>query len=167
MIYILVLLMCGNVQAGNSEKFDAWSNRVTSSECQPKWKKSLVNKSPKLVNAKFTRYSDDDNIDPGTGGGPFGCTWTNPDGKRYSSVSLRWGYMAADLRHWPTGSCFYSPQLDRMMIVVDCGPGVRGRGRFDIYCGNWAEWNLAKRKCGSSGSLYYLGRITKKQATDR
>lgn len=164
MIYTIMLLFCVNLQANTIPKFDAWSKKVCKSTDQPKWKKHLASKNPQVVRANFTKYSDNDAIDPRTGGGSKGCTWTNPNGKRLDGVRLRWGHLAADTRHWPTGSCFYSPQLNRLMIVVDSGPGVRGRNRFDVYCGNWKEWKMVSKKCNSTGNLYYLGRITKRQA---
>ena len=122
------------------------------------------------VRLRLTRYSDDDSLDPGTGGGPHGCTWTDPDGKHKPDLHLRPGMVAADTRHWPTGTVLYAPPpWHTSWTVADCGPGVRGRDRADVYCRDRAAWNEFARNTEDSTGLtcWVLGRATHREVRGR
>lgn len=146
-----------------------WAKNVIASEDQPQWKKSLaikvVDGNVKTFLAKTTRYSDKDYLDPGTGGGPRGCTWTNPDWKRLNSVVLRPGFVAADLRHHPTGTVMYAGKpFERSWIVADCGPGVKGYNRIDVYHAGHSDWNWYAKNVAGPVKVWVLGRISRDKA---
>lgn len=146
-----------------------WAKRVVASEDQPVWKKSLASKAlsgnVSTMLAKTTRYSDKNYLDPFTGGGPDGCTWTNPDGHQFDSVRLRYGYVAADTRHHPTGTVMFAgAPYNRTWIVVDCGPGVKGRRHIDVYHSDRATWNWYAKNVNGPVKCWVLGRITRAQA---
>jgi len=156
-----------------ADSLSTWAQRVLSSDAQPAWKADLaaatIDSPPPAVTFRTTRYSDKNHLDPHTGGGPWGCTWFNPGSRRaLPSLWLRYGHIAADLRHWPTGSVFYAPPpWDRSWVVVDCGPGVKGRHRADIYLPDTPTWNQYatwEREHGTRITVRYLGRITRAQA---
>lgn len=139
---------------------------------QPQWKRlfaqDAINGACGRFTARTTAYSDKDYLDPVTGGGPWGCTWIDPCGSRRPTPLLRHGYIAADLRHWPTGTVLYAAQpFDRSWIVADCGPGVRGRNRVDVYCpdrSTWRQYQQFERTNGPRVTVWVLGRITRAQA---
>jgi len=167
----IIAALCSPTMA-MPNNLQAWTERVLSDHHQPGWKHTLaeraLERAVERVDVRMTRYSDDDALDPGTGGGPWGCSWIDPCGRRRASVKLRYGHIAADLRHWPTGSVFYAGEpYDRSWIVVDCGPGVRGRDRVDVYLPDRATWQMAvdwERRNGRRLTVYYLGRVTRAQA---
>lgn len=148
-----------------------WAQRVLSSSEQPQWKKQLAQAAVdglcKRFTARTTAYSDKDYLDPVTGGGPWGCTWFDPCGRRLPSLPLQHGFIAADLRYWPTGTVLYAaPPFDRSLVVADCGPGVRGRTRIDIYCPDRSTWRHYQQFEGNHGprlTIWVLGRITRAQ----
>lgn len=152
-----------------------WAQRVIADTGQPGWKHQLARKALAGQCGKFTArttaYSDDDSLDPVTGGGEWGCTWSEPGGKRLPSLLLQHGYIAADLRYWPTGTVLYAaPPFDRSWIVADCGPGVRGRTRIDVYCPDLEAWKHYQRfesrfiNERPRVTVWVLGRITRQQA---
>lgn len=109
-----------------------------------------------------TPYSDKDYLDGATGGGPNGCTWHDPDGKSKPDLPLKTGMVAADHTYWPTGTCFYAPPpWNRIWVVADSGPGVRGKRHLDVYCEDTAEWREYARytEDGSDLTVWVLGRV--------
>ena len=149
-----------------------WAARVLTDDQQPRWKHDLARKAAAgaclKLTAITTAYSDKDYLDPVTGGGPWGCSWTDPCGRPRPTPLLRHGFVAADLRHWPTGTVLYAaPPFDRSWIVADCGPGVRGKSRIDVYCpdrATWRHYQQYERNHGPRLAVWVLGRITRAQA---
>ena len=147
-----------------------WARGVLASEDQPAWKQDcarrVISGDCKVMTADTTRYSDDDRLDPVTGGGPWGCSWRDPDGRLRPTPLLKHGHIAADLKYWPTGTVMYAgPPFDRSWVVTDCGPGVRGRTRVDVYCPDRATWDAYHqwrvRERTVRVQVHILGRITR------
>ena len=131
-----------------------WAQRVIHSSEQPEWKQNVAHKAieddPESCSMRATMYSDDDDLDPGTGGGPWAA---------WGSIRLRWGHCAAH-SSVPLGTVFYSPALAHLFIVVDRGPGVR-RGSLDIYCADQDDVdNLAEATSNGRLRVYKLGRVS-------
>ncbi len=147
----------------------SWANRViVQADYQPAWKvvmaKKVLNGTVGVRNMLPTAYSDKDHLDPGTGGGPWGCTWTNPDGRRRQAVRLKDGHVAADLRYHPTGTVMYADApYWGLWFVVDCGPGVRGANRVDVYCSNTPQWVHYRQNVRGRIKVHILGRVTREQ----
>jgi len=149
-----------------------WAARVLADDAQPQWKRqfaqSAIDGDCVRFTARTTAYSDRDDLDPGTGGGIWGCTWIAPCGRKRPTPILKHGYVAADVSHWPTGTVLYAaPPFDRSWIVADCGPGVRGKSRIDVYCpdrSTWKHYQRYERTYGPRLAVWVLGRITRAQA---
>lgn len=166
---LMTLLFVLTITGAQAAPVHEWATNVIQSHDQPQWKKKLAEKAitgkvSKFL-AKTTRYSDKNYLDPGTGGGPDGCTWINPNGRKLDSVRLKPGYVAADLKHYPTGTVMYAgAPFNRSWIVVDCGPGVRGRRHIDVYHADWSDWNWYAANVSGPVNVWVLGRITRAQA---
>jgi hypothetical protein len=108
--------------------FRSWGCRIVADPAQPEWKRvllayALLRENVSHLAFRSTWYSDDDQLDPGGAG----CR------VKWHSLPVRWGYLAADWKHWKPGTVFYSPVFRRLFVVVDAGPGVEGRDRVDLY----------------------------------
>lgn len=165
---MMVALMMVAVSTYASSVTD-WAHRVIrQAEDQPAWKVRMADKvlagTVGVRDMIPTAYSDKDYLDPGTGGGPWGCTWTNPNGRRLPSVKLRDGNIAADLRYYPTGTVLYADApYWGLWFVVDCGPGVRGPNRVDVYCSNTPQWVHYRENVKGRIKCHILGRISREQ----
>lgn len=163
LLLTLSLIVCSSTPSNATPLSDlqAWTLRLPSTA--PSWKRQLATSHPKTVSVKLTAYSDDDALDPGTGGGSWGCTWTNPNNTHCPGLALRYGLVAAETRIWPTGTVFYAPPpFDRLWIVADTGPAVRGR-HIDVYCPTRETYQLTVA-VPQPFTILHLGRITHDQA---
>ena len=168
-LFIAICLIVIVVAAPASQSsLSEWAMRVLSNPEQPEWKQTMAQRALKgdheMIRMAPTQYSDKDYLDPGTGGGPVGCTWFNPDGRRLGSVKLRYGMIAADLRYHKTGTVMFADKpYWHTWIVADCGPGVRGRDRVDVYCPDTPTWQHYRNSVRGRITVHVLGRITRAQ----
>ena len=125
----------------------------------PVWKVPIFEKMVKgkyyPLDVSITRYSDSDNLDPGTGGGNT-CWWNKHD------VKLRWGMIAAS-KYWARGTVFYTPQLKMFWVVTDRGPKVYQKYHFDIYCPDRETWNLVYKMTSKKVRAYKVGFVAQEE----
>lgn len=168
----IALLIAATIVAAHAD-LSSWCQSVLSNPEQPEWKQSMaqaaLNTAPESLKARLTPYSDNDALDPVTGGGSVGCTWRDPDGSRKPCVKLRYGQIASYPHWWPTGTVFYADEpFDHMWVVTDCFGDWRrsdrkARSRFDVYLPNRNTWQMYHDSVRGPVRVYVLGRITRAQ----
>jgi hypothetical protein len=168
----IVVLIAASIAAAHAD-LSSWCDRVLTNIDQPEWKVELALKALdggyQTFKAVLTPYSDKDYLDPGTGGGPVGCTWHNPDGRTLRSVILRYGQIASYPHWWPTGTVIYFDEpFDHTMVVTDCFGDWRrrdkkARSRFDVYLPDRNTWQMYHDSVKGPVRVYVLGRITRAQ----
>lgn len=146
-----------------------WASKVIASNEQPEWKTKMAHDvlnekiGDDIHTVNITMYSDDNRIDPRTGGGSIGCSWAGGG----QPVNLKWGHVATRNAYiksskWPTGTVFFAPRpFNRTWIVVDSGPGV-GRNQIDVYCKTESQASMVE-KVGRL-SVVRLGCISRRDA---
>jgi hypothetical protein len=98
-----------------------WAARVLADDAQPQWKRqfaqSAIDGDCVRFTARTTAYSDRDDLDPGTGGGIWGCTWIDPCGRKRPTPILKHGMsrltLATGLREPSCTRPAVRPLLDR------------------------------------------------------
>lgn len=135
----------------------------------PKWKRDLLSKIRARAIGKrrlrVTAYSPDD-IDP-QGGGIWGA-WPEYRKAHGQSIRLHEGHCAVGqyAKAYPYGTILFCPDAtEHLLVVVDCGPAVRGN-QIDV-CYPVAADYLAACARGIDGSrhdCWKLGRITPEEA---
>lgn len=135
MIWIVGVALMIPTAIGASASLDLWANQVVLNGGRSSWEQDLAwevllrEGHFDQLDVRLTFYSPDDQLDPGTGGGPWGAWWLRGKG-----IRLRWGHIAA-APCWPKGTILYAPPpFNRLWIVVDRGPGVRRRSHLDVCC---------------------------------